>query len=129
VSPREPEPVEKRKLRNKWTVNEVAWVLGVAPNTVWRWLSGEHYPTTQMMRRIQEKFHWSAADQFEHIPSEGHDIRYGMVFRSVLDELTEDLPPVPDAAKRVRSRTQGLSKNVATTPPYEITPGKGIKLK
>jgi transcriptional regulator with XRE-family HTH domain len=129
VSPREPEPVEKRKLRNKWTVNEVAWVLGVAPNTVWRWLSGEHYPTTQMMRRIQEKFHWSAADQFEHIPSEGHDIRYGKVFRSVLDELTEDLPPVPDAAKRVRSRTQGLSKNVATTPPYEITPGKGIKLK
>jgi len=129
MSPRVPEPVEKRKLKNKWTVHEVAWVLGVAPNTVWRWLSGEHYPTVQMMRRIQTKFHWSAADQFELIPDEGHDVRYGMMFRKILNELTEDLPEVPDSARRLRSRTGQREPRKAKEPAYEITPGKGIRLK
>lgn len=117
------EPVEKRKLKTRWTVHEVAWVLGVAPNTVWRWLSGEHYPTVQMLRRIQDKFGWPAADQFEHIPSAGHDVRYGMMFRKVLNELTEDLPEPPQSAKRVRSRTKTLRLVEDEKP---LTPGKGI---
>jgi hypothetical protein len=76
-----------------------------------------------MMRRIQEKFSWSAADQFEYIPSEGHDLRYGLVFQKVLSELTEDLPEVPQSAKRVRVRT---NRTVEEVP--KLTPGKGKPL-
>jgi hypothetical protein len=67
-------------------------MLGVRQHSVSNWIDGEQYPGVKNMKKIEAIFGWPAREQIDLIPLEGKDLRYGMVFRKILNEWIDANP-------------------------------------
>lgn len=71
--------------RRGWTPQKAALDLGSQPGSFTRYLNGDRYPDVRMMHKIHSVFNWPARDQVDLVPAIGHDLRWSMVFRDVLN--------------------------------------------
>lgn len=75
-----------RKAAAGWTNAQLGKLLSVRQQSIGLWTSGEQYPTTKNLKKIEAVFGWPASEQIDLIPLEGRDLRYGMVLNKVLNE-------------------------------------------
>lgn len=76
-------------------VSAAAQRLGVDPMTVYRYVSGDRYPSLPVVRRIEETFGWSITEQVRLMPDEGKNPGYGIVLAEVLKEHFPDFEGEP----------------------------------
>lgn len=82
--------------RNSNTVATLAAErLGVTTATIYKYITGQQYPTLPTLRRVEAKFGWSLVEQIRLIPDEPGDPSYGMVLEEVIREHFPDATGKP----------------------------------
>lgn len=84
--------VSPRATGTHWSLSMMARLLGVNHNSLSSWVSGEQYPGTKNLKKLEAVLGWPASEQIDLIPLEGRDMRYSMKFRQVLGEWKEANP-------------------------------------
>lgn len=91
----------------RWGQHQLAALLGTSGPAWGRYLSGQSYPTLQMMQKIQIVMGWPVREQVDLIPyywewpiqgrgglprGEPTDLRYAMKLRQIVNEWTDANP-------------------------------------
>lgn len=76
-----------------WSYAQLAAIMGSSSASLSRYLTGTQYPQNlRTLQNIERTFGWLVVEQVQLIPHSGHDMRYAMVLRQVLNEWAEANP-------------------------------------